>query len=169
MKKTTVSAVFAASLLATMGLGASVAQAAPATASATAKAKVLKQLSIARNADLDFGTIVAGTAASTVLVNAAGTRTCGAGLTCSGTTGAADFTVNGSNNSVVTVSVPASVSLTNGATGTMLASFSNPATLLLTNAGVSGTPLVFGGTLNIGANQEDGNYAASFNVTVDYQ
>ncbi|HEY0626299.1 MAG TPA: DUF4402 domain-containing protein [Allosphingosinicella sp.] len=159
-------------MLMATGLGATQAQAAPASASASAKAKVLKQLALTKNVDLDFGTIVAGASASTVVVNAAGTATCGAGLTCSGTTTAANFKVEGSNNSVVTVSVPASVSLANqtvGSSATMSATFAAPATLLLTTSGSAGTPLVFGGTLNIGASQEEGVYNGTFNVTVDYQ
>lgn len=144
-------------------------QAAPAQTSATAKARVLKQLTISRNADLDFGTIVHGAAASTVIVNSAGAATCGAGLTCTGSTSAADFTVTGTNNTIVTVSAPATVNLTNGATGSMTASLAAPATLALGNSGSTGTPLRFGGTLNVGASQEDGAYSATFNVSVDYQ
>lgn len=144
-------------------------QAAPAQTSATAKARVLKQLTISRNADLDFGTIVHGAAASTVIVNSAGAATCGAGLTCTGSTSAADFTVTGTNNTIVTVSAPATVTLTNGATGSMTASLAAPATLALGNSGSTGTPLRFGGTLNVGASQEDGAYSATFNVSVDYQ
>lgn len=165
-KYTAVSIV--AALLATATMGVS-AQAAPASTNANAKAKVLKQLTITKNADLDFGTIVTGAAASTVAVDSAGVATCGAGLTCSGTTAAADFTVTGSNNTIVTVTAPATVSLTNGTGGTMTASLAAPATLAMLNSGATGAPLVFGGTLNVGASQADGNYNAVFNISVDYQ
>lgn len=159
-----------AALAATMLVAfATSVQAAPAQTSATAKARILKQLTITRVSDLDFGTIVNGASASTVSVNSAGSATCGAGLTCTGTTSAASFTVSGTNNTIVTVTAPASVNLTNGATGSMTASLLAPATLSLGNSGASGTPLAFGGTLSVGANQEDGAYSAVFNVSVDYQ
>lgn len=166
MKTALTRAALAATMLVTF---ATSVQAAPAQTSATARARVLKQLTISRNTDLQFGTIVNGAAASTVAINAAGAATCGAGLTCTGTTTAADFTVTGTNNTIVTVTAPATVTMTNGVTGSMTASLAAPATLSLGNSGSTGTPLRFGGTLNVGANQEDGAYTASFNVSVDYQ
>lgn len=152
-----------------LGLGSTGASAQAASANAVAKARILKQLTITRIADLDFGTIVTGTVASTVAIDAAGTRTCGTGLTCTQTPSAAKFTVTGSNNQVLTVSAPASVTLSNG-TNQMIAALSVPATLNLGNSGNTGTSLTFGGTLNVGANQVDGIYASpEFAVTVNYQ
>lgn len=168
MKKTITSACLVAAVLAT-GLTATAAQAGPANADAKARARVLKQLTITRNTDLDFGTIVHGATAATVVIDSTGGATCDAALTCTGTTTAADFTVTGSNNTIVDVTVPATVTLSNGATGTMTASLAAPATLSLGSTGVTGTPLLFGGTLNVGASQEDGAYEADFTVTVDYQ
>lgn len=159
----------AATAVFALGLGATSASAAPVTAVAVAKAKVLKQLTIAKNSDLDFGTIVTGIAASTVTVNAAGALTCGIGLTCSQTPSAAKFTVTGTNNAIVTVSVPASVTLNSG-TNTMTALLTVLPTLNLGSSGNTGTALTFGGTLNVGAGQADGVYASpDFAVTVDYQ
>lgn len=60
----------------TLGLGASAANA--ATAQAFAKANIVKQITITKNADLDYATIVTGATASTVVVSPAGVRTCGA-------------------------------------------------------------------------------------------
>lgn len=152
-----------------LGLASTSASAAPASANAVAKAKVLKQLTIVKNSDLNFGTIVTGTAPSTVAVDAAGALTCGAGLTCSQTPSAAKFTLTGTNNTVVTVSTPATVTLTSG-TNTMIALLTVQPTLNLGNLGNTGTVFSFGGTLNVGANQADGVYASpDFAVTVDYQ
>ena len=69
--------------VATLGFGASAANA--ATASATAKASILKQITVTKTSDLDYATIVTGAAASTVILTPAGARTCGVGLTCTGT------------------------------------------------------------------------------------
>lgn len=160
----------AGALVATLGLSATMAHAAPATASATAKARVLKQITVTNTSDLDFGTIVAGTAASTVAVTTGGTRTCGSGLTCTGTVSSANFDVSGSNNAVVTITGDNSVSLSNGTGGTMSASLTRSATTLtLANSGPVGGSFQVGGTLSLDANQADGAYTGTFNVTVDYQ
>ena len=169
MTKTFNKLALSATALVALGLGATGASAAPASANAVAKAKILKQLTITRNADLDFGTIVTGTAPSTVAIDAAGARNCGAGLTCTATPAAAGFTLTGSNSHIVTVTVPASITLNSGA-NKMTANLSAPATLDLGNSGNTGTALKFGGTLNVGANQADGVYASNdFAVTIDYQ
>ncbi len=166
MTKLIARAVYGAALTA-LALSAGTAHA--ATASASAKAKILKQITVAKTADLDFGTIVSGTSASTVIVSTGSARTCGTGLTCTGTVTAASFDVSGTNNAVVTVTGDNTVALANGTGGTMSASLTRSATTLtLTNAAVGGTFQV-GGTLSLAANQADGAYTGTFNVTVDYQ
>ncbi len=164
MKMNVLKAVIAGSLVASLGMGATAANA--ATASATAKAKILRQVTVTNTSDLQFGTIVTGTAASTVIVSSAGARTCGTGLVCSGAFTAAGFNVTGTTGQVVTVSVPASVTLASG-TNSMTASLSssNSTLTLAANAG----SFSVGGTLSVGANQADGDYSGSFNATVDYQ
>jgi Mat/Ecp fimbriae major subunit len=164
MNKNVLKAVIAGSLVASLGMGATAAHA--ATASATAKAKILRQVTVTNTTDLQFGTIVSSPAASTVVVSTAGARTCGTGLLCSGTATAAGFNVTGTSGQVVTVSVPASVTLTFG-TFSMVADLATSATSL-TLANSAGSFSV-GGTLNVGADQDDGDYEGTFNVTADYQ
>ena len=165
MKRAVVGAVLAA-----VGMQAGAAYAAPATATATAKARILRQITVTNTSDLDFGTIVVGASASTVQVSDAGVRSCGSGLTCSGTTSSANFDVSGSNNSVVTVGGDNSVTLTNGTGDTMSATLvRSAATLTLANSGPVGGSFQVSGTLNVDANQADGAYAGTFNVSVDYQ
>jgi len=159
----------AGALVASFGLSAVAASAAPATASATAKARILRQITVTNTSDLDFGTIVAGTAASTVAVSTGAVRTCGTGLTCTGTVTAANFDITGTNNAVVTITGDNSVTLANGTGGTMSASLTRSAsTLTLANSAIGGSFQV-GGTLNLDAAQADGAYTGTFNVTVDYQ
>jgi Mat/Ecp fimbriae major subunit len=156
-------------VIATLGLSAGVAHAAPVTATATAKARVLKQITVTNTTDLDFGTIVAGAAASTVAVSTGSVRTCGAGLTCTGTVTSANFDVGATNNAVVTVTGDNSVTLANGTGGTMAATLTRSATTLtMVNSAIGGSFQV-GGTLSLAANQADGAYTGTFNVTVDYQ
>jgi hypothetical protein len=159
----------AGAVIAALGLSAGMAQAAPVTASATAKARILKQITVTNTSDLDFGTIVAGTSASTVAVSTGSVRTCGAGLTCTGTVTSANFDITGTNNTVVAITGDNSVTLANGTGGTMAASLTRSAsTLTLTNSAIGGSFQV-GGTLSLAANQADGAYTGTFNVTVDYQ
>lgn len=154
----------ASAAILTFSLAPSIADA--ATADGTARAKILSQVTVTALNDLEFGTIVAGTSASNVSVNAFGARSCGAGLACTGATAAAAFSVTGTSGRIVTVSVPASVTLSNGI-DTMNASLSaSTAGLLL---GVSASSFTVGGTLDVAANQPDGDYVASFDATVDYQ
>ena len=145
-------------------LGSTGAQA--ATATAVAKAQILKQITVTRNTDLDYATIIPGAAASTVIVTPAGTRTCGVGLVCTGTATAADFSVAGTIGQVATVSVPATVSLTGAGAPMTSTLVSSAATITL----AATNNFQVGGTLTVGANQVDGAYvSAPFTVTVNYQ
>lgn len=139
-----------------------------ATATAQAKAEILQQITVTKNADLDYAVIVTGATASTVQVSTAGVRTCGSGLTCTGTAAAADFTVAGTTGKVATISVPASVSLTSGA-NSMSSTLVGSASTLTISATAANNKFQVGGTLSVGANQADGVYSGNFTVTVNYQ
>jgi Mat/Ecp fimbriae major subunit len=167
MKSMFAKAAIVGSLLATVGMGATAANAASATA--TAKAKILRQVTVTNTSDLQFGTIVSSTTAASVAVDTAGARTCnatGSGLVCSGTTTAANFNIGGTTGQVVTISVPASVTLNSG-TDSMTATLTSSATTatMVANAG----SFTVGGTLSVGAGQADGDYSGTFSATVDYQ
>ncbi|VWX60478.1 conserved exported hypothetical protein [Sphingorhabdus sp. 109] len=157
-------AALASSVLLASVVGANAAEA--ATASADARANILKQVTVDSNdVDLNFGTIITGATASTVVVSTGGVSTCGTGLVCSGTTTAAGFTINGTSGETVDISVDPSVTLT-GPSGTMTAALtSSDSTLVL-----DGTDsFAVGGTLSVAANQADGAYSGTFSVSVDYQ
>ena len=137
MKIQILKAIVATTTLAAIGLGATAANA--ATANATARAKILRQLTVINTSD----------------------------LVCTGTTTAAGFTIGGTTGQVATISVPASVTLTNALLTTMSASLvSSAATVpLVANAGA----FTVGGTLSVAANQQDGDYTGTFTATVNYQ
>jgi Mat/Ecp fimbriae major subunit len=161
MKAALAGTVFAAAFAAT---GAQAA-----TATATAKAEILQQVTVTKNADLDYAVIVTGATASTVQLTPAGVRTCGAGLVCTGTAIAADFTVAGTTGKVVTISAPGTVSLTSGA-NSMSSTLVGSASTLTISATAANNKFQYGGTLSVGANQADGVYtSAAFTVTVNYQ
>ncbi len=146
---------------------------AAATDDARGRATVLRQISIVRTGDLDFGTILRGTTAGRVVINAnTGARTVSGGVSVAGgTPRRATFTITGTPNRVVTIRLtPLTTTLTNGNGGTMLV---NTFTLNGSNnrsLGSTGTiALGVGARLNVGANQADGNYTGTFTLTVNYQ
>jgi Mat/Ecp fimbriae major subunit len=164
MNKNVLKAVIAGSLVASLGMGATAAHA--ANASATAKAKILRQVTVTNTTDLQFGTIVSSPAQATVIVSTTGTRTCGTGLVCTGASTAAGFNVTGTTGQIVTVVVPGSVTLTSGSNSMTAALATSATSLTLANSAGS---FSVGGTLTVGADQSDGDYQGTFNVTADYQ
>ena len=158
---------------------ASAAHAVDGTADATAE--ILSTLTVTADTNddtLDFGKIaptptLVGT--STVVVAPSCTATCGANLTCSGTTDAPTFNVTGLVSSVVAISFPAaSAPLTlvsgtapSGFSGTMsVGTFVSSASSLTLAAG--NNPFTVGGTLTVAALKAPGVYAGTFNVRVLY-
>ena len=145
------------------------AQASAETASFDASATILEALVLAKQADLAFASIVPdSTNAGTVVVSAAGARTCDAALTCSGTVSAADFDVTGTSGATYSLTLPGSANITSGANTMLVDTFTSSLT------GGTGTltggsdSFQIGATLNVGANQAAGAYTGSFNVTVEY-
>jgi len=167
-----------AATIAALALTAAPAQAASlvsATPQAVAKVRILKALTLTRNADLDFGTVVLGSGAwggEVVSVDTAGARICGGGtnLTCSATPAAAAYNVTGSNNAVVVVTVPASVVITNGTDNlTVTTSKSIGATVTMPNSGNTGVDFNIGGSITLASTTADGFYQGDIVVTADYQ
>lgn len=142
-----------------------------ASATGQAKARILRQITLTNTADLQFATIISGASASSVAVSTAGAATCGANLTCTGTTTAASFDIQGTNNAVVLVGGDASVTLTGDLGGTMGATldYSTNSVTLTAGPGTVGGNFKVGGTLSVGANQNSGVYTGTFNVTANYQ
>ena len=162
---------------AAVAVAATPAAAAPvaATPQAVAKARILRPLTLTRVSDLDFGTIVLGTgtwSGSVVSITNAGVASCGANLTCTAPAGgykAAEYNVTGTNNATVTISIPASVTMTNATSDNLSVSLNNAQTsLVLTNSGAPGNNFAFGGSITLASNTPDGSYSGNINVTVDY-
>jgi hypothetical protein len=169
MRTITMKRALVGAAIAALAMNASAAQAASATG--TAKAKILRQITLTNTSDLQYATIISGSTASTVAVSTAGAVSCGAGLTCTGTTTAANFDIQGTNNAVVLVGGDSSVTLNGSLGGTMTSTRTYSATsVTLTNGpGTVGGSFQVGGTLSVGANQASGDYAGAFNVTANYQ
>jgi hypothetical protein len=164
MKIQTIKAALVSTAVAALAFTATTAEA--ATATGTARAKILRPVTVTAVDDLQFGTIITGAAASTVDITPAGGFTCGAGLVCSGTNSEGSFNITGTTGQTVSISVPASVTLNSGA-NSMTASLTSSASsaVLVANA----ASFTVGGSLAVGANQADGDYTGTYTVTVDYQ
>lgn len=167
-------AMGAAVAVAALTAGAASAQ---DSATATASANILQSITVTNSQALDFGTIVPGGAASTVVVTpgdnvTAATRACGTGLTCSGAFSRAVFDVTGSHAALVDVTGDTSVVIQNANGDTMNVALTySTASLTLVRATPASTPagaFYVGGTLSVGADQAAGAYSEVFNVTVDY-
>ena len=148
------------------------AVAAPTSSSngpATARARIVKPLTLTRTSHMDFGDIVVQDAGVATLAMG-GALTCSVTLTCAATGTPAAYLVTGTNNQVVTVTAP-DVSLTNAANpGTPLTLDLNaPASILLPNSGATGENFSVGGSIAVAATTRDGLYTGDLAVTVDYQ
>lgn len=158
-------AVLAGTAAATLGLASTGAQA--ATASANATATILTPLTLSSTASLRFGNVVPAATAATVSVTAGGGFTCGAGLVCTGTNGAAGFQLTaGTVGQPVFVTIPVpTATLTSGA-NSMAVSALAASTGSFVIAGSD--TFTVGGNLAVGANQAAGVYTGTFNVDVNY-
>lgn len=156
-------------LLTALALSSNAAHAASTTS--TSEALILRALTLTQTEDLDFGTILPSAVAGTVTVNAnTGVRTTtGGAAAAGGTPRRAEFVGAGRLGLLTIIAIGVPPVLTNGSGGTM-------ATALVVEGGTGlrvlpGTGIQtyrVGGTLTVGANQADGDYAGTFTLTVNY-
>lgn len=137
------------------------------TAQGDATVKILSAITVTKAADLNFGNVVSSNAAATVSVGEDGTRTCGTGLNCYGTTTAGAFSVAGAAGETVSVGIDTpTIQLSNG-TQSMAVALSTSTSALTLTGGVGSFNVA--GTLSVGANQAAGTYTGQYNVSVNYQ
>ena len=138
----------------------------------TAKATIMKPLTLTNTGDLDFGTITMGAAlsSSNVVVGRSGgtaTTSCGANLTCS-TPAAATFSVTGVALQTLAVTLGTVSPLKNTADNTKTVSFSaDPDTSVSLDSTGAGS-FDIGGSITVLATTADGNYTGTVDVTVAY-
>ena len=146
---------------------ATAVHAAPATDSGTGRATVLQQITATSTSDLDFGTVVPGTSASTVTVLSSGVRTCGSGVTCTGTPTPPAWQITATPLRTIYWNGTPTVTVTNGTGDTMTVNLLNLNSIH--NMPVSGSDnIAIGAILQIGANQPDGDYSGVFTVDFSY-
>jgi hypothetical protein len=143
-----------------------------ATRAAPVEAVTIKPLSLVKTEDLDFGTLIAGPAAGTATINAnTGVRTTTGGVTAAagGTPKRAEFVGVAIIGLLINVAIGASPTLTNGTGGSMTTALAvEGGTGLRLFPGTGVQTFRVGGTLNVGANQQSGDYAGTFSLTVNY-
>jgi alkyl sulfatase BDS1-like metallo-beta-lactamase superfamily hydrolase len=152
------------------------AEAAPPVAAATpaqAHAAMLFPLEIIKNRDLDFGYAAAPSAAGTIVINPE-TDTIsatGGAMLLGGSPHAAQFTGAAKSNSVVIIRIPKqAITITRvGGTETMTV---NNWTLQGLDKRDAAAKVAFdfrvGATLNVNANQAEGTYVGTFDVSIQY-
>jgi len=149
-----------------------------ASTTGTGSVTIVRPLTITKNADLAFGTVVRpATGSGTAVVSAAGARSVTGGvvgLSSGATPTAAQFTVSGEGGQSISVTIPATFSMANGS-DTLTVTTSNNLTgsasaQTLSNAmGAAGT-LAFnvGGSVPIASTTPTGTYSGSFTVSAAY-
>ncbi|HET7575446.1 MAG TPA: DUF4402 domain-containing protein [Sphingomicrobium sp.] len=168
--------LMAAALVAATLPAPAVAAPVAATTDSSGKALILVPLKLTKVDDLDFGTMIASNISGTVALNAAtGARTFAGGVI--GVPSAAGhravFAGAGTGGQQVIVTIIPPVQLTSGGGDTIdvlaltLDNGGNPIRTIdpITRAFFVGV----GGILLINANQPDGDYSATFQVTANYQ
>lgn len=160
---------------------AATAVAAPALAqSATGSGSitVIRPLTVTKNADLKFGTVVRpSTGSGTVTVSAAGARSVSGGivgLSSGDTPQAAQFTVDGEGGQSVSITIPATFSIANGSDTLTVTTSNNlsgsAAAQTLSNALGSAGSLSFrvGGSVPVLSTSPTGLYSGTFTVSAAY-
>lgn len=150
-----------------LGMAEFSGNASAADATATASATIIPAIAIAKTSDMNFGSVVPGSSAGTVVLASNGTAT--SALTLTGSKSAAAFSVTGGVNTAYTITLPTTTTLSDGAANSMTV---NGFTSSIGTAGTlsAGGTQSFnvGATLNVGASQASGDYTGSFTVTVAY-
>jgi len=155
-----------ASLAATAALMSTSASAAEATGSAGAT--IIAPLAISNTAGLNFGTVAPGSESATVTLGSDGTRTCAAALTCLDENHqAAAFAVTGQSGYSYNITVPASVTMSDGGSNSMTATLSGSKSSGTITDGTDS--FTVGGVLTVAGSQAAGSYTGSFTVEVAYQ
>ncbi len=144
----------------------------------TGTISIIRPLAITKDADLRFGTIVRpSTGSGTVTVSTAGARSVAGGvaeLSSGDAPQASQFTVTGEGGQSISVTIPATFTMSNGG-DTLTVTTSNNLTGLaasqsLNNALGSSGSLIFkvGGSVPIAATSVSGAYTGTFTVSAAY-
>jgi hypothetical protein len=148
-----------------------------ATQSTTASATIVQPITLTKNSDLAFGTVVKPTSGTNTITidETAGTRTkTGAGdaALATSTTSRAAFSVGGEGGQTFSITVPATATMTrSGGSETLTVNLVKTAVsgTLSNSIGTAGTASFgVGGNFDVVSTTVSGAYSGSFNTTVAY-
>lgn len=141
-----------------------------ASATGNAAADIAQPIAVTEAQQLNFGRVVPSGTSGTVTIATDGSRSISGGVsTLGGTVQAGTFDVTGEGSAEYSVSLPASISLSDGSGNSMTVdSFNDNAGSPPSLSGGSDSFSV-GAALSVGANQTPGSYSGTYTVTVNYQ
>jgi hypothetical protein len=149
-----------------------------ASQSTTASVKIVQPISLAKNANLAFGTVVKPSSGSNTVTisNASDTPALTGGgdasLASASTTSRAAYTVTGEGGQTFNISVPASVTMTRSGGSETLSVTLTPSAASGTLSGAFGAAgtqtFTVGGAFTVASTTLSGNYSGSFSTTVAY-
>ncbi|MEN8169275.1 MAG: DUF4402 domain-containing protein [Pseudomonadota bacterium] len=142
-----------------------------ATAIATADANIVSTISVATRNGLGFGDISSSAVAGTVIMTPSGSRSTTGGTTINSAIAgsAAAFDIAGDANASYSITLPASVVLSDASSNIMVVdNYTSSPTLGGVLDGSGQQTLYVGATLNVGSNQPFGAYTGLISVTVEY-
>jgi len=148
-----------------------------ATQSTSATVKIVQPITLTKNSDLAFGTVVKPTSGSNTVTISTSSDTpalTGAGdaALATSTTSRADFTVGGEGGQTFSITAPASVNMTrSGGSETLAVTLTKSAASgsLSGSIGSAGTASFdVGGAFTVNSSTVSGAYSGSFNTTVAY-
>jgi len=170
--------IAAAAALAVVAIASPALAQSTGSATGTGSITVIRPLTVTKNADLKFGTVVRpATGSGTVVISAAGARTVTGGvvgLASGDTPTAAQFTLDGEGGQSVSVTIPATFIMTSGGQPLTVTTSNNltgsVAAQTLNNALGSAGTLTFkvGGSVPIASTAISGVYTGSFVVSAAY-
>ena len=166
--------ILAASLL-IGGVSAPAFAQSTASQSTTATARIVQPISLTKNSDLAFGTIVKPTTSTNTITidETTGSRSSSGGgdaALVTSTSGRATYTVGGEGGQTFAITVPASVNMISGANTitVTLVGTATTGTLSGTIGSAGTTTFGVGGNFSLASAQASGNYTGSFTTTVAY-
>lgn len=145
-----------------------------ASSQADAHVRIVQPLTLIGVRDLDLGTIVlsgTGPYTDTVGITQGGTFSCGANVTCSGTTQTAQYDATGTQGQTLSISVSPSIALVNQTqtSGNLTLTVAAPPANSVVLDGAGEVTFDLGGSIQVSDTTADGVYLGTFDVSADYQ
>ena len=148
------------------------------TTTSSANSTILVPLTIVKNIDMNFGSLVAGTTGGTAVLsaNTGVVTSTGSVVVVPSATTYAQFALDAKGAVLVTINWNPTITLTrSGGLQTMIVNPTSYATNATIINGVNYIPangiltINLGGTLNVGANQTPGSYSGTVTMTANFQ